>query len=121
MAYAIDFRKVYDNIELFQGGIELPEPTFRRCCCLWEVEKKQYPEDMILDETVHNHFVQIMFFLNEYYYEVNEWKSFSRQQLTEIVDDEVELLKVDGIFSSEFNERFSEKIDEFLLLFCKKV
>ena len=138
MSYKLDFNKIIQNIDLFgPRGIIIAQRKSKKCCCLFTIDYEITPFDVTIDESIANHFVQIMFFLSEYYCDCATYKSFTKQQLTELIDDNItQIVESDqqfskkqgenniftnNMYSEEFVSGFPKKIEQFLFLFCNSI
>lgn len=129
MKYTINFGAVKEYNDMFGNcqqldcpNVDLPNPTYRRCGCLWTVYEHITPDDVVIFEGVANHFVQILFTLHQHFALTGEWGSFTKQELVNLMQRDIKEVfdENDQLFSREFIDEFPAKIDQFLVVFCTK-
>ena len=78
-----------------------------------------------IDESVQEHFTQILFILKESYTDSKKgflgWQPFTEEYLTEICEKDYAIYKSEwGPDGQQFVKMFPEKIKEFLHTYCDK-
>jgi len=112
MLYNIDFTFVKNQINKFDNAIEIPNHV-----SIDEIK----PRNIIIDEGIPNHFVQILFILREFNYNNEAFLPFTKTHLKNLVNNDMYIYKENTkLFSGEFVEEFPSKINIFIDLFCKK-
>ena len=84
-----------------------------------------YPPVLYIDESVQEHFTQILFILKESYTDKKTgftgWQRFTEEYLTEICEKDYAIYKSEwGPDGQQFVKMFPHKITEFLQLYCDK-
>ena len=82
-----------------------------------------YPPVLYIDESIQEHFTQILFILKESYTDRKKgflgWRSFTEEYLTEICEKDYDIYKSEwGPDGQQFVKMFPEKIKEFLNRYC---
>ena len=100
--YTVDLKLIINNIDLFENALVIENGNLE------------------IDESVANHFIQILFMLRENYYICNTWQPFTKQMLTNIVNNDIAFVYKQNqeTFSQSFINDFYNKIDDFLHTFC---
>ena len=85
--------------------------------------KGSSPHLIHIDEGEYNHFVQILFMIKEKSYKNNKWINFTRDDLMNIIYDDIEIY-VDpdnrSIWGNTFIYKFEVMADKFIEEFCIK-
>lgn len=84
-----------------------------------------YPPILTIDESVQEHFTQILFILKESYTDSKKgflgWQPFTEEYLTEICEKDYAIYKSEwGLDGQQFVKMFPEKSKEFLHTYCDK-
>ena len=80
------------------------------------------PKNIIIWEQTPNHVVQILFMLKEESWTDDEWVTFDKQFLTDLVNSQKWIYKENNdLFGDEFAELFTQEIDLFIAKFCVEV
>ena len=84
-----------------------------------------YPPVLYIDESIQEHFTQILFILKESYTDSKKgflgWQPFTEEYLTEICKKDFYIyLSEWGPDGNEFVKIFPEKIMEFLQIYCDR-
>ena len=84
-----------------------------------------YPPILLINESVPEHFTQILFILKESFTDKKKgfigWQPFTEKYLTEICEKDYVIYKSEwGPDGNHFIKGFPEKIKEFILQYCSK-
>lgn len=93
------------------------------------IEHGTSPNEIIINESLPNHFVQLLFALKEdTSWDDNEWQTFTKQYLTELINAQYEQCKIDPnltlideLQNENFKSKYPEEIDKFIRLLCDPV
>lgn len=85
-----------------------------------------YPPVLYIDESIQEHFTQILFILKESYTDKGKgftgWQPFTEKYLTEICEKDYAIYKSEwGPDGQQFVKMFPEKIKEFLHTYCDAI
>ena len=87
--------------------------------------KSEYYPILWIDESIEEHFTQILYILKESFADKDKgftgWKTFSKKYLFDICKKDYWIYKTEwGEKGKIFTEKFPEKINKFLELYCEK-